>query len=223
MKYALRQLTSNPGFSVIALLTLALGIGANTTAFTVLNRFMLPSLPFRDPAALVQVWAHTARTGRMNTAPADYFDTQAQNTVFVDMAAYGGQPMSYAETGQAPIQVDAISITAHFFSVLGVAPALGRTPTEEESRKLAFVCLVTDAFWRQQLNADPNVLGRTLRLNGRPCTVIGVLPPSLDDPVLFETRGPPIFYLEPLSVSRGGRNLGWKSVVARLKPGVSLE
>ena len=88
MKYALRQLASNPGFTVIALVTLALGIGVNTTAFTVLNRLMLQSLPFRDPGSLVQVWPITARDGRQGTAPADYFDEKDQNTVFVDMAAY---------------------------------------------------------------------------------------------------------------------------------------
>lgn len=88
MKYALRQLASNPGYTVIALVTLALGIGANTTAFTVLNRLMLQPLPFRDPASLVQLWSSTAHRGRMGTAPADYFDVKAQNTVFVDLAVY---------------------------------------------------------------------------------------------------------------------------------------
>jgi putative ABC transport system permease protein len=224
LRYATRTLRNSRGFTATVLLTLALGIGANTTAFTVLNRLMLQSLPFRDPASLVQLWSNTDHRGRMGTAPGDYFDVKAQNTVFVDMATYQrGQRMSYAEAGQAPVWVDTIAMTDNFFSVLGVVPALGRLPTEEESRTMAFVCLISDAFWRQHFNADPNVLGRTIRLNGRPNTVIGVLPPSLDDPVLFETSGAPIFYLDPVNPSRGGRNVSWNWVVARLKPGVSLE
>src|SRR5450432_1933673 len=121
MNYALRQLAKSPGFTVVALQTLALGIGVNTTAFTVLNRLMLQSLPFRDPSSLVQVWSKSARDGRSGTAPADYFDERDQNTVFSDMAAYQPwQSMSYAEAGKAPIQVGAIYMTANFFSVVGV-------------------------------------------------------------------------------------------------------
>src|SRR5580658_5076542 len=165
MRYALRNLAGNPGFSSIALVTLALGIGVNTTAFTVLNRLMLQSLPFRDPSSIVQVWAATARDGQLPVAPADYFDERDQNTVFADMAAYQPwQTVSYAEPGKAPIKVGSMSMTANFFSVLGVRPELGRTPTEEESKKMAFVCMISDAFWRQHLNTDPNVVGRTLRL-----------------------------------------------------------
>lgn len=224
LRHAARTLRHSRGFTATALLTLALGIGANTTAFTVLNRLMLQSPPFRDPASLVQVWSNTDHRGRMGVAPGDYFDVKAQNTVFADLASYQqGQRMSYAATGNAPIWVDTIAMTANFFSILGVAPALGRLPTEEESRTRALVCLISDGFWRQQLSTDPNVLGRSIRLNGQASTVIGVLPPSLDDPVLFETSGPPLFYLEPVNPGEHDRNVSWNRVAARLKPGVSLQ
>ncbi|HEY4299986.1 MAG TPA: ABC transporter permease [Candidatus Didemnitutus sp.] len=223
MMHALRQLARNPAFIVIALVTLALGIGVNTTAFTVLNRLMLQSLPFREPSSLVQVWSITGHKDRLGTAPADYFDEQEQNTVFADMAAYQPyQTMSYAEAGKAPIQVGAIFMTANFFSVLGVSPQLGRLPTDEESKKSAYVCLISDAFWHQHFNANPDVLGRTVRVNSRPSTVIGVMPPSLDDPALFNSR-PGFFYLDPVTHSRTVRKVGWYTVVARMKPGVSLE
>jgi predicted permease len=223
MRHAIRQLAKNPGFTVIALVTLALGIGVNTTAFTVLNRLMLQSLPFRDPSSLVQVWPVTDKNERQGTAPADYFDELDQNTVFADMAAYQPyQQMSYAETGKAPIQVGAIFMTANFFSVLGVQPELGRLPTKEESDKSAFVCTISDAFWHQQFNADPNILGRTVRVNSRPSTIIGVMPPSLDDPALFSGR-PGFFYLDPVTHSRTVRKVGWYTVLARMKSGVSLE
>lgn len=223
MRYALRKLAGNLGFTAIALVTLALGIGVNTTAFTVLNRLMLQTLPFRDPASLVQIWSATARDGRFPVAPADYFDEREQNTVFADLAAYQPwQSMSYAEPGKAPVQVSAVYMTANFFPLLGVLPELGRTPTEDESKKMAFVCLISDSFWRQHFNADPNVLGRTVRVNSRPSTVIGVMPPSIEDPTLFGNR-PGFFYLDPVTHSRTVRKVGWYTVLARMKPGISLE
>jgi predicted permease len=223
MRHAFRQLAKNPGFTVIALVTLALGIGVNTTAFTVLNRLMLQSLPFRDPSSLVQVWSVADHRDRLGTAPADYFDFVEENTVFDGIAAYQPyQSMSYAETGKPPVQVGAIYMTANFFSVLGVQPQLGRLPTKEESDKSAFVCLISDAFWHQHFNGDPNVLGRTVRVNSRPSTVIGVMPPTLDDPALFSGR-PGFFYLDPVTHSRTVRKVGWYTTVARLKAGVTLE
>jgi putative ABC transport system permease protein len=223
MKHALRQLAMNPGFAVVALLTLALGIGVNTTAFTVLNRLMLQSLPFHDPKTLVQVWSNTVRDGNVLVPLADYFDEQAQNTVFTDMAAYSPwNSLSYAEAGKAPIQVGAIYMTANFFPILGVRPQLGRTPTEEEAKKSAFVTLISDSFWRQHYGADPAVLGRTIRLNSRESTIIGVMPPSLEDPALFNSR-PVIYYLDPATHSRTVRTVGWELVLARLKPGVKIE
>lgn len=213
----------NPGFMVVALVTLALGIGVNTTAFSVLNRLMLQSLPFHDPGSLVQVWSHTTRDGNVLVPPADYFDLLTQNAVFTDMAAYSPwNTTSYAEPGKAPIQVGAIYMTANFFPILGVQPQLGRTPTEEESKKMAFVTLISDSFWRQHYGANPNVLGRTIRLNSRESTIIGVMPASLEDPALFSGR-PAIYYLDPVTHSRTVRTAGWDLVLARLKPGIKIE
>jgi predicted permease len=223
MKYALRQLAMSPGFTIVALVTLALGIGVNTTAFTVLNRLMLQSLPFYDSASLAQVWSTESHGQNNATAPADYFDERDQNTVFTDMAAYQPwQSMSYAEPGKPPIQVGALYMTANFFTVLGVQPQLGRLPTEAESKSQAFVTLISNAFWREHFAADPNVLGRPVRVNSRVSTVIGVMPPSLDDPALFNSR-PSFFYLDPVTHSRAVRKVGWYAVVARLKPGVSMK
>ena len=223
MRYAFRQLAANPGFTLVALITLALGIGVNTTDFTVLNRLMLQSLPFHDPASLVQVWTTEGHGENRGTAPADYFDELDQNTAFTDMAAYQPwQSMSYAEPGKPPIQVGALYMTANFFSVLGVQPELGRLPTADESRHQAFVTLISDAFWREHFGADPNVLGHPVRVNSRTSTVIGVMPPSLNDPALFNSR-PSFFYLDPVTHSRAVRKVGWYAVVARLKEGVSIK
>src|SRR5579863_3577275 len=205
MNFALRQLAKNPGFTITALVTLALGIGVNTTAFTVLNRLMLQSLPFRDSSTLVQLWSMTLRDGREWITPADYFDLRDQNTVFTDVAAFDQNRASYAEPGKAPIQLGAVNMTANCFSVLGIRPKLGRTPTEDESKRLAYVCLISDWFWRQSLNADPNVVGRTIRVSGRTVTIIGVMPALLDDPALFGGRTA-FFGLDPVTHSRTVRS-----------------
>ena len=223
MRYALRQLAANPGVTIVALITFALGIGVNTTSFTVLNRLMLQTLPFRDPATIVQIWSMNPRWGREGTAPADYFDECEQSAAFEAVAAYmPDRSVSYSEQGKTPVQVGALYMTDNFFAVLGVQPQLGRTPSAQESRTMAPVCLISDAFWRQNFASDPNILGHTIRMNSRPSTIIGVMPPSLNDPALFNNR-PSLFYLDPVIHSRTVRNTGWYQVVARLKPGVSIK
>jgi putative ABC transport system permease protein len=223
MRFALRQLAKNPGFTVVALLTLALGIGVNTTAFTILNRLLLQSLPFQDPARLVQVWAAEPRDDTAGHAPADFFDEQEQNTVFSGMAAYiPGGTISFAEPGQPAVTEGSVEATANFFSVLGVSPVLGRLPSPDEEARFVPVTMLSNEFWRRHYNADPAVVGRVVRLAGKSYTVIGVMPPSLDDPELF--NAPPGFFpLNPMKLNRDLRDNGWYTVVARLKPGVTLQ
>jgi putative ABC transport system permease protein len=223
MKRALRQLAKNPGFTIVALITLALGIGVNTTAFTLLNRLLLQALPFREPERLVQVWTTMPRSEYAGTAPADYFDEKEQNTVFTDMAAYvPGNSVSFAEPGQPALQEGSVSMTGNFFVVLGVAPELGRTPSPDEEARFEPVTLISDFFWRQHFGADPKVLGRSVRLDGKQYSVIGVMPPSADDPALFNVR-PCFFVLDPTRVNRDLRDNGWYTVAARLRPGVTLK
>lgn len=223
MKYALRKLAASPGFLVVALLTLALGIGVNTTAFTVLNRLMLQSLPYQDPSNIVQIWTTSPRNGHVPNAPADYYDQKDQNTVFTDIAAY--QPWtstSFSEKGKPPVQVGVLYMTDNFFTILGVQPQIGRLPTHDESQKQAFVTLISDAFWHSHYNGDPNVVGMPVRLDSRVSTIIGVMPPTLNDPALFNNRAA-FFYLDPEIHGRLYRNAGWEAEIARLKPGVSIK
>jgi putative ABC transport system permease protein len=223
MKHALRQLAKNPGFTSVALATLALGIGVNTTAFTMLNRLLLQSLPYRDPGSLVQVWSNVARNGYVGTSAGDFFDEKEQNTVFVDMAAYvPGNTFSLAEPGQPALQANGVAMTGNFFDVLGVQPEMGRTPSAGEEARLEPVTLLSDFFWRQHYGADPRILGRAVRLDSKQYTVIGVMPPSLDDPTLFGGR-PCVFPLDPIRAIRSLRGYGWYTVVARLRPGVTLK
>ncbi len=221
MKFAIRQLAKNPGFAVVALLTLALGIGVNTTAFTVLNRLLLQSLPYRDPAHLVQIWASVPRESYAGHAPGDFFDEQEQNTVFSGMAAYiPGGHVSFSEAGQPTVLEGTVGMTANLFAVLGVQPQLGRLPSSDEETRFEPVTLLSNAFWHEHFGADPAVVGRTVKLGAKMHTIVGIMPPALDDQQLFDVR-PSFFTLNPMRLNRELRGTGWYTVVARLKPGVS--
>src|SRR3984957_6933187 len=223
MKYAFRQLAKNPGFTAVALLTLAMGIGVNTTAFTILNRLLLQSLPYRDPGRLVQVWSSNPHERFAAQAPGDYFDEKEQNTVFSGMAAYvQGESASFAEPGQPAVRLGSVSVTADYFAVLGVQPQIGRLPSAEEEARIEPVTLLSNAFWREHFAADPAVIGRTVKLNGKLRTIVGVMPPAVDDQMLFNVR-PCFFPLDPIRSNREWRDFGWYTVVARLKPGVTLQ
>ncbi|HXP62219.1 MAG TPA: ABC transporter permease [Dongiaceae bacterium] len=223
MKFAIRQLAKNPGFTVVALLTLAMGIGVNTTAFTFLNRLLLQSLPYRDPGRLVQVWASNSHESFAAQAPGDFFDEQEQNTVFSGMAAYvQGESASFAEPGQPAVRVGSVSVTANYFAVLGVQAQIGRLPSAEEEARSEAVALLSNAFWREHFAADPAVIGRTVKLDGKLRTIVGVMPPAVDDQMLFNVR-PCLFPLDRIRTNREYRDFGWYTVVARLKPGVTVQ
>ncbi len=135
MKRALRHLARSPGFTVFALATLALGIGVNTTAFTVLNRMLLQSLPYRDADRLVQIWASSPHQAFMAQSPGDFIDIRDQNTSFAGAAAYyGGWTGSLAEPGKAPIRCGAPKVTAGLFEMMGVQPQMGRLFTLDEEK-----------------------------------------------------------------------------------------
>jgi putative ABC transport system permease protein len=222
MKHALRQLAKNPGFTVFALVTLALGIGVNTTAFTTLNRLLLQSLPYRDADRLVLIWGTSPRDSEMAQTPGDFVDEREHNTVFESMAAYyPGWSASLAEPGQAPIRCLSTRATASFFSTVGAQPQMGRLFTEQEEKTGDAVVLVSNSFWHEHYGADPKILGRIARIDARDYTIIGVMAPALDDPSLFGGR-PGFWPLESIAVNRDLRNLGWYTVAARLKPGVTL-
>jgi predicted permease len=223
MKIAIRQLLKNPGFTIVAMVTLALGIGVNTTAFSALNSLLLHKVPFPDIGRMVQVWSSTPSRERARQSPGDYVDECDQNTVFDNMAAYSlGMQTSLAEPGQAPAQCVAMHVTASFFPLFGIRAQMGRTPTEAEDRHLDKVAVVSDAFWREHYGSDPKILGRSAMLNSKVYTIVGVLAPYLDDPAYF--GGQPAFWvLDGLREITDFRGAGWYIVSARLKPGVTMD
>ena len=213
MKHALRQLAKNPGFTVFALVTLALGIGVTTTAFTTLNRLLLQSLPYRETDRLVQLWASSPRDSEMDQSPGDFVDERDHNTVFEVMAAYyPGWTASLAEPGQAPIRCLSTRVTASFFPMMGSQPQMGRLFTQEEEKHDDPVVLVSNSFWHEHYGADPKILGRVARIDARDYTIVGVMPPSLDNPSLFGGR-PGFWPVEHIDVNRDLRNLGWFDIL----------
>jgi putative ABC transport system permease protein len=224
VKFVLRQLAKNPGFTVFALVTLALGIGVNTTSFSVLNRMLLQSLPYRDPDRLVLVWRTDPRSWYLGQTPGDFMDEREQNTVFEAMAAYYPYSTgSLAEPGKAPIRVPSTRVSKDFFPMMGVRPQLGRLFTADDEAHASLLILVSNTFWHEHYASDPNILGRIVRINAKDYAIVGVMPPALDDSTLFGGR-PAFWPLDDIGgVNRQLRSIGWYRVAARLKPDVTIQ
>jgi putative ABC transport system permease protein len=219
-RYAVRTLTKRPAFVLIAVLTIALGIGVNTAIFSAVDAVMLRPLPFKDPEALMAVWEHTPALGiaQNEFAPANYFDLRQQNQVFEDLGAFGQLSVNLTGEGE-PEQLDGQLVTANVFKLLGVQPALGRTFASDEDQKgRDTVAVLSDALWARRFNRDPNVINRSITLNGKSFTVIGVMPPKF----FFPERE--IELWAPWSMEPGqaeGRGDHYFRLVGRLKPGVT--
>jgi putative ABC transport system permease protein len=217
-RFAFRQLRKSPGFTLAAVLTLALGIGANTTMFTAVNAVLLRPLPYPQPDRLVGILETARQESPTVVAYPDFLDWQQQSKVFADMAAY--QLAAFNLTGaDEPERVPGLRITANFFRTLGVKPALGRDflPEEDEPGGSA-VLLLSHRLWERRFGADPAVVGRTVPLNGLWHVVVGVLPPRVvayEEAQAFVPLGP----MKPGLLNRGTRNALF--VKGRLKPGVT--
>jgi putative ABC transport system permease protein len=224
LRHAWRQLLKNPGFTSIALGTLAVGIGVTTTSFTVLNSLLFRPSPYPDAGRLVSILRTAARDPNrvMPQTPGDFMDEREQNTVFEHIAAFSVNPMgSLLVPGQIADRSTAVSVSAEYFQVMGITPAVGRTFTPDDEARHAQVIVLSNASWKKRFGGDPQALGQTLRFDGLPETVIGVMPATLDDPTLLGASVD-IWKLDDLQVNRNHRDKGWYHVVGRLKPGASL-
>ena len=221
IRYGVRGLLKRPGFTAIALITLALGIGANTAIFSVVNAVLLRPLPFRDPDQLVIVWEDAAFAGfpRNTPAPANYVDWKTQNQSFVDMAA--SHETSFNLTGDGePERVAAYSVSSNFFPLFGVQPLLGRSFSDGEDRPGANkVAILSYSLWQSRYGGDRQILNRDIQLNGEKHTVVGVMPASFQ---FFERD---VRLWVPLALDQedlANRRGHFLKVVARLKPGVTI-
>jgi putative ABC transport system permease protein len=220
LRYALRTLRKQPGFAFIAVLTIALGIGANTAVFTVVNATLAHGLPYRDPETLVHLWERTPQKDfpRREASYPDYLDWKQSQTL-TGVAAYAGCRMVMKRSSAAE-SVPCASVSANFFALLGVEPVLGRLfQIEEDQPGAAKVMLITYNAWQQRFGGDPQLIGQTLRINAETedelWTVIGVLPPSFH----FAPRGASEFWrpLVPNENRRQRRGMHWVKVIGRLK------
>jgi len=221
IRYAIRGLLQRPGFTAIALITLALGIGANTAIFSVVNAVLLRPLPFSDPEQLVIVWEDAAFAGfpRNTPAPANYADWKTQNQSFVDMAATAEKSFNITGDGE-PERVTAHAVTANFFPLFGVPPLLGRGFTPDEDRPGGNkVAVLSYSLWQTRYGGDRQIINHDILLNGEKFSVVGVMPSG------FQFLDKEVRLWVPLALSaeelanRGGHYL---NIVARLKPGVGL-
>jgi len=221
IRYGVRGLLKRPGFTVVALITLALGIGANTAIFSVVNAVLLRPLQFKDPEQLVIVWEDAAFAGfpRNTPAPANYFDWKNQNQSFADMAACA--EVSYNITGDGdPERVMAFAVTSNFLPLFGVQPLIGRNILPEEDRPGANkVVILSHSLWQSRYGGDRNILNRDILLNGEKHSVVGVMPASFQFLEREVRMWVPIAFEPEDITNRGGHYL---KVVARLKPGVAI-
>ncbi|MEO8028686.1 MAG: ABC transporter permease [Bryobacteraceae bacterium] len=221
LRFAIRFFRRNPGFTLVAILALALGIGVNTALFSVVDAVLLRPLPYGNPDRLVVVWENSKLEGvaRSSPSPANFLDWKAQNHVFEDMACAHGHSANL--TGDGPPEgVIGRVITANMFPVLGVTPAIGRGFTEEDTRSAEPIVILSDGLWRRRFAADPNVVGRQIEMDGQQTTVIGVTRPGFFYPTSRVEYWLP-YRMTPGEAAR--RTSHYLNVAARLKPGVTLE
>jgi putative ABC transport system permease protein len=230
IRYGVRILMKRPGFAVVTVIALALGIGANSAIFSVVNAVLLRPLPYQDPQRLVMVWENRPRQNRDENpvAPADFVDWQNQNQSFERMAAYSPTAFNLTGVGE-PEQIHSQLVTTEFFQVLGVKAALGRTFLSEADKAGGERKVVLGhGLWQRRFGGDPNIVGRSLMLNDESFTVVGVMPQHFQYPdKTTEMWATPKRVVPEMSVSGNTdaatiRTLHYLSVIARLKPGVTL-
>jgi predicted permease len=232
LRYGARMLAKNPGFASVALLTLALGIGANTAIFSFINGTLLRSFPFPDANRLVLLWsANPGRGWHQNiVSPGDFAVWRAQSRSFDGLAAFDDLGSNLSGNG-TPVIVPGLRVTANLFSLLGVQPALGRMFLPDEGKPGApHVVILSHALWKSRFNADPGIIGRPIRINGATYTVVGVMPAGFEFPpdytALAETPvgGSSVALWVPLPfvAAEATKDYHEFTVIGRLKPGVTI-
>jgi len=223
VRYGLRVLAKNRGFTAVAVVALALGIGANTAIFSVVNTVLLRRLPYRDPDRLVWITQFIPAQGNTLVFDSDYFAWLRQNQVFDGMAAYRRPDFTLTGAGD-PERVEAAWVTASFFSLLGVEPMLGRGFVAEEDRPGGpQVCVLSHELWQRRFGSDSSIVGKSVTLDGKSYTVLGVMPARFE----FVSNFKPALYVpfdlrETAGVAPGELHM-FPWVIARLRPGITIE
>ena len=227
LRFGLRMMMTRPGFTAVVVITLALGIGANAAIFSVVYGVLLRPLPFAHQESLMVAWKRDAAAGTpfIELSVAEFKDWQAQSQSFESLAAmpttaYG---YGYVMTGKGEaVQLESSKVTGSFFSMLGTPPALGRVLNEDDDQmNAAKVAVLSDRLWREQFDADPQIIGQTVTLTGQGFTVVGVMPPAFEFPRGVDLWVPLVATMGPRAVA--SRGAVFLQAVGRLKPGVSRE
>jgi predicted permease len=225
IRYGVRNLTKQPGFTAIVLLTLGLGIGATTAIFSVVNAVLLRNLPYHQPEQIVAIQELNPKGTRVQVTSANFLDWRAQNTVFEHLAAIREGTSNLALSDSAE-RIDIAQTSANFFDVFGVTATHGRLfiPADEQAGHEPIVVL-SHALWQSRFGSDTGLIGKPIRLDGRNYTVVGVAPPGFQYPGKTDAWAPPLKLVPELFPDQDvtqTRGMGYLSAVALLKPGVSL-
>ena len=221
IRFALRMMRKNPGFTAIAIITLALGIGANTAIFSVVNTVLLQPMPYKQADRLVMIWGENKARGYDLDLVSylDYVDWKSQNRVFERMGASTDEMFTMTGAGE-PVALIGYQFSPDFFDVLGVPPLLGRTFAPDEDRPgTNHVAVLNYSLWNTRFGGDASIVGKTITLDGQSYTVIGVMPRTFQHP-------PSVQIWTPLTIDAAyakDRGIRWLRVMARLKPGVTLD
>jgi putative ABC transport system permease protein len=223
LRYSVRMLVKKPSFTLIAVMTLALGIGANTAIFTVINAVLLRSLPVPEPDRYVMVYETNQRRGhtQIPVAPSNYLAWRAQQTVFEEIAAFVNRSFTLTD-GDVPEVLDGARVSAHLFKLFGTTPLLGRTFTADEDRPgNERILVLSHGLWQRRFNGSNKVVGQTMMIDGNPFTIIGVLPAEFS----FPRNGTEFWIPAALDAERGMSGMGGRilQTVAKLKPDMTIE
>src|SRR5262245_30406374 len=222
LRYGARMLLKSPGFTSIAVITLALGIGANTAVFSLVNSILLRQLPFREPAQLVWVSSRRSAPGKYSFTLPDFIDYRDQNQSLSGIAAYASWSANLTDQGE-PEQLQGLRISANVFELLGVEAVAGRVLAPgDDAPGQQYVAVLSHGLWRRRFGADPQLVGKKLTLNGASYTVVGILPPQFFFPTREAELAVPLAPdADPLRGLRSSTN--FLRALARLKPGVTRE
>jgi putative ABC transport system permease protein len=223
VRYAVRMFAKNPAFTAIAIIALALGIGANSAIFSVVDAILLRPLPFKNPDQLVMVWENATHLGFPKDTPsaANFIDWRQQSTVFQGMAAFTEGTFNLTGVGE-PERLEGRRVSANLFDVLGMNAIVGRTFVPQEDQPGTKVAVLGEALWKRRFGGDPSVVGRAIALNGESYTVVGVVRSTIALPAFGKWRDQlwvPLAFSSEEAANRGSHFL---EVVARLKTGVTL-
>jgi putative ABC transport system permease protein len=222
-RYALRQIGKSPGFAAVAVLTLALGIGANTAIFSLVNAVLLRPLPYKDADQLVMVWEQNPHRGWFHNIVSgeNFLDWQKQNRVFAGMAAFESNSFNLIGDNH-PEEISGERVTANLFSILGVQPLRGRLFLPEEERNDKAAAIVSYGLWQQRYSGDPNLVGKQITLNGENYPVVGILPATFSDDYSSSFAQHSKVWLSGIEPFDKGREFHNYHTIARLKPGTTL-